>query len=352
MDYRTINSYDANVIRTFDKNSSKEILQYAIGGLLYMPATNTKIAQKILNKENPNIKSLVLCLEDSIGDSMVEQAEECVKNTLAKLENAINSGSFAISDLPLIFIRVRESGQMTRLTQKCGSSISVITGFVLPKFNKTNSSAYIEEFETILNLVSTPLYLMPIIESKDVMYKPTRLENLCYIHQELKRISDYILCIRVGGTDFCNIFGIRRPINTTIWDINVVADCISDIVNIFATDYVISGPTWEFFENQSDPSKTDWSEGLQKELFFDKLNGIIGKTCIHPTQIPFIQQSLIVSESDYNNALQVLSMSSQSFIGVKKGTNGNQMNESKTHINWAKKIVALAGIYGLKKESN
>ena len=43
-------------------------------------------------------------------------------------------------------------------------------------------------------------------------------------------------------------------------------------------------------------------------------------------------------------------MSSQSFIGVKKGTSGNQMNEAKTHINWAKKIVALAGIYGIKKD--
>ncbi len=351
MDYRTINNYEANIIRTFDKNSSKEILQYAIGGLLYMPGTNTKIAKKILDKENPNIKSMVLCLEDSIGDSIVEQAEDCVRNTLFELETAIKSGTFSVSDLPLIFVRVREPGQMTRLTQKFGSSISVITGFIIPKFNKANSSIYIEEFEKVLDLVTTPLYLMPIIESKDVMFKPTRMENLCYISKKLKHISDYILCIRVGGTDFCNIFGIRRPMNSTIWDIRVVADCISDIINIFATDYVVSGPTWEFFENKDNPAQTNWSEGLQKELFLDRLNGIIGKTCIHPSQIPFIQQSLIVSESDYNNALQVLSMSSQSFVGVKKGTNGNQMNESKTHINWAKKILALSGIYGIKKDS-
>ena len=93
-----------------------------------------------------------------------------------------------------------------------------------------------------------------------------------------------------------------------------------------------------------------WSIGLENELFYDRLNGIIGKTAIHPSQLPYIQQSLIVSESDYSNALQILSMSSQSFVGVKKGTNGNQMNESKTHINWAKKVLALAGIYGIKKE--
>lgn len=350
MDYRTINNYSANIIRPFDKNSGKEVLQYAVGGLLYMPGTNTKIARKIIQKENPNIKSLVLCLEDSIGDSMVEQAEECVKSTLITLENAITDEEFCVSDLPLIFIRVRKAEQMTRLVKKCGSSISVITGFVVPKFNKENASAYIEAFKSSLELVSTPLYLMPIIESKNVMYKPTRMENLCYVHKELKSISDFVLCIRVGGTDFCNIFGMRRPMNSTIWDIHVVADCIADIINIFATDYVVSGPTWEFFENKENPSQDDWSTGLQKELFLDRLNGIIGKTCIHPSQLPFVQQSLIVSEADYTNALQVLSMSSQSFVGVKKGTNGNQMNESKTHINWAKKILALSGIYGIKKD--
>lgn len=349
MDYRTINNDSSNIIRTFNKNSGKEILQYAVGGLLYMPGTNTKISKKILNKEDPNMKSLVLCLEDSIGDSIVEQAEECVKTTLTNLHNAIELKQFSVDDLPLIFIRVREVGQMTRLVQKCGKSLATITGFVLPKFNKDNASLYIEEFNHILDLVNFPLYLMPIIESKDIMYKPTRLDNLCYIYNSIKSIADYILCIRIGGTDFCNIFGIRRPINATIWDIKVVADCISDILNIFSMDYVVSGPTWEFFEDKDNPDKTDWFEGLQKELFLDRLNGIIGKTCIHPSQIPYIQQSLIVSEADYTNALQILSLSSQSFIGVKKGTNGNQMNETKTHINWAKKILALAGIYGIKK---
>lgn len=351
MDYRTINNYASNIIRAFDKNSGKEVLQYAVGGLLYMPGTNTKISKKILNKEDPNLKSLVLCLEDSIGDSIVEQAEECVKNTLSEFYNAIESKEFSISDLPLIFIRVRECGQMTRLVQKCGDSISTITGFVIPKFNQVNSSAYIKEFQAILDSLNTPLYLMPIIESKDIMHKPTRLDNLCYIYNAIKEISDNVLCIRIGGTDFCNIFGIRRPINATIWDIAVVSDCISDIINIFGADYIVSGPTWEFFENKDECNETAWAAGLKKELFYDKLNGIIGKTCIHPSQIPYIQQSLIVSETDYNNALQVLSMSTQSFVGVKKGTSGNQMNESKTHINWAKKILALSGIYGIKQDN-
>lgn len=348
MDYLTINNYSASIIRPFDKNSSKEVLQYAIGGLLYMPGTNTKIVKTILAKKNPNIKSLVLCLEDAIGDSMVEQAENCVANILLKLYEAISAGSFTYSDLPLIFVRVRELGQMRRLAEKFGTTIRVLTGFVVPKFSR-NALDYIQEFETVLENTPTPLYLMPIIESKDVIYKPTRIKSLCHIYDCIKKVADYILCIRIGGTDFCNVYGIRRPITSTIWEIGVVADCIYDIINIFATDYVVSGPTWEFFENKDNPNQNDWSTGLQKELFYDRLNGIIGKTCIHPSQLPLVQQSLIVSETDYHNALQILGMSGQSLVGVKKGFCGNQMNEAKTHINWAKKIVSLAGIYGIKQ---
>ena len=159
MDYRTINNYAANIIRSFDKNSGKEVLQYAVGGLLYMPGTNTKIARKILTKEDSNMKSMVLCLEDSIGDSIVEQAEECVKNTLLELKSAIVAGTFSISELPLIFIRVREIGQMTRLVKKCGIAISVITGFVIPKFKEENSLNYIKEFEQILDIVKFHLCL-------------------------------------------------------------------------------------------------------------------------------------------------------------------------------------------------
>ena len=43
----------------FNKNTPKEILQYCVGSLLYTPATNKKIADKILNKKigNINIKN-------------------------------------------------------------------------------------------------------------------------------------------------------------------------------------------------------------------------------------------------------------------------------------------------------
>ena len=38
--------------------------------------------------------------------------------------------------------------------------------------------------------------------------------------------------------------------------------------------------------------------------------------------------------------------------GVKKSVGGNRMNEMKTHSNWARKIIGLARVYGVAKETN
>ena len=64
----------------------------------------------------------------------------------------------------------------------------------------------------------------------------------------------YILCqfwrvrllfIRVGGTDFSSKFGLRRSVDSSIYNVRVVSDCLIDIINMFARDgqdYVISAP--------------------------------------------------------------------------------------------------------------
>ena len=89
--------------------------------------------------------------------------------------------------------------------------------------------------------------------------------------------------------------------------------------------------------------------GLQRELELDKLNGFIGKTCIHPAQLKYITESNLIDYEDYQDALNILGMS-DGLIGVSKGYGNNKMNEVKTHSNWAKKIVGLSEIYGVRNE--
>lgn len=332
--------------KEWDKHSSKEVLQYAVGGLLYMPATNTKIANDILTKRHKHLKTMVLCLEDAIGDDMVHLAEESVIETLDILYKAKEKGEIQGQELPLIFARVRDAEQMGRLRERMDKQVfSMLTGFTLPKFDKTNCDEYIEIFTRVRESIDEPLYIMPILESKHTMYKQYRVENLMYIHEKLKGISENVLNIRVGATDFCSIFGLRRGIDKTIYDVRVVADCLADVVNVFGKNYVCSAPVWEYFGQE----EGKWSQGLQRELEYDKLNGFMGKTCIHPAQLKHIQESYIVSYEEYADAISILGIK-DGITGVVKGYGNNKMNEVKTHTTWAKRIIGMASVYGVKAE--
>ena len=329
----------------WNRNSPKEILQYAVGGLLYMPATNVKIADDIIERKHPDYTSICLCLEDAIGDDMVKAAELCVHDTLKKIYEAVQEGKVSINEIPLIFVRVREPKQIERVYKICGKrAFNMITGFNLPKFDKTNCDEYIDHFMKVQKQVDRTLYIMPIIESKNVMYKQRRIDQLLYLHDKLSVISPHVLNMRVGATDFCSLFGIRRNVNATVYDMRVIADCITDVINVFARNYVCSGPVWEFFNSKGEEGA--WSEGLKRELFLDRLNGFLGKTCIHPSQLRFVAENNIVTYKDYQNAIAILGMA-DGLNGVKKGYGGDQMNEVKTHTSWAKKIMGLAEVYGV-----
>ena len=90
---------------------------------------------------------------------------------------------------------------------------------------------------------------------------------------------------------------------------------------------------------------------MKKELELDRLNGFIGKTCIHPSQLSLIAENNIVSIEDYQDALTILNTNQQQ-IGVIKGYKENRMNEMKPHSKWAKKIIQLATVYGIAEGDN
>lgn len=333
--------------KDWDKNSGKEILQYAVGGLLYMPASNQKIAQKIITGQYSFVKSMVLDLEDSLGDELVKFGQQNIKSILRQLGDAIAFEHITLSQIPMIFIRVRRPEQIKEAYDLLGQDIKLITGFNIPKFDKSTCRAYVSAFTTVMEKVrqeyGTELYMMPIIESKNAMYRQLRMDNLLAINEAIKPIVNNVLNIRVGGADFCSIFGVRRHIDETIYQIGPVGDCLNDILNMFGRSFVVSAPVWEYFgQNPED----QWAKGLAQEIHADMLNGFLGKTCIHPSQLPFVQKALIVRKTDYLDALSILGMNANT-TGVKKSEGGNRMNEVKTHSHWAQKIIGLANVYGV-----
>lgn len=332
----------------YTKNSPKEILQYAVGGLLYMPATQSNIAEKIISGKMNCVKSMVLDLEDALGDDFVGFGMRNILSIVNTFDNAVANNEFSFNDLPLIFIRIRQSGQMEEIFKMLKDKIRYITGFNIPKFDKDCCDKYIKEFEHVAgaagNDYGTKVYMMPIIENKTALYRQLRMENLLYMNNALRPISHLVLNIRVGGADFCNIFGIRRNIHHTIYDIGAVKSVLNDIINVFGKSYVVSGPVWEYFGTK------EAEDGLRKELDQDTINGFIGKTAIHPTQLPIIQEFYIVDKMDYLDALGILGMNTNT-TGVQKSASG-RMNEVKTHSKWAKKIISMSTIYGVRDYEN
>ena len=349
----------------FDKYTEKNVLQYCLGATLYMPGTK-EILNKILNKELKDITSIVMDFEDAIKESDLQRAEENVLFHLDKMEDAINNNLISIGDIPLIFLRVRNTNQFKSFTaQLTKNRVSVLTGFVFPKFDAANAFEYLQLLENICTEHNEILFGMPILEGKTIAYKETRYHELMILKKIIEPFKKRILNIRVGGTDFSALFGVRRGINYSIYDIMTVRDSLSDILNFFnraEDDYSVSAPVWEYFlaHNKDDiykllqgdihksllnktPIINEAIDGLLREVILDKANGFIGKTIIHPSHARFVNAMQTTTKEEYDDARQIIENSG----GVIKSANSNKMNEINPHRNWAKRIVLRATAFGV-----
>lgn len=316
-------------------------LPYTVGALLYSPATNNKILESIIENKFGDTYSLALCLEDAINDSAVKIAEEQILSTFKEL-NKETTNNHNIN-LPKIFIRVRNHNQMLRLFNNLGDNSKFLTGFIFPKYSLHCSEKYNDAIISINKNSDKTIYMMPILESPDIINLNSRYNALSGLKSQIDDMSDYVLNVRVGGNDFCKEFGIRRHYDESIYEILAVSNILSDIITTFSRDYIVSGPVFEYFAGENDK----WKEGLKKELKHDKLNGFIGKTVIHPNQIDIVNNSLKVSKTDYEDAINILSWSDTNNLLVSKNSSSERMNEIKTHLKWAEKTTILAKTYGV-----
>lgn len=329
----------------FDKKTPKNILKYAIGANMYMPGTQSNLFEKLVGNKFREIGAITLCLEDAIPEKDLEKAEDNILYLLDSLSSKCKTSENSFTDqLPLLFIRVRNPEQFERFAKKLTKQhLSFLCGFNFPKFNSLNGNLYFQTLKKLSGKHDEILYGMPILEDERIIYKETRFSELEKIEEIFSRYDDYVLNLRIGGTDFSSFFGLRRSVNNTIYDIRVVADCFIDILNFFmrkSREYVISGPVWEYFSNDENSPEI---KGLVKELKLDMENGFHGKTIIHPSQINVVNKQYPVCYSDYMDAKDILNSDG----GVFKGLDGNRMNEAVPHRNWAEKIMARAEIFGV-----
>ena len=76
---------------------------------------------------------------------------------------------------------------------------------------------------------------------------------------------------------------------------------------------------------------------------------IYRKNVIHPKQIEVVNSCYRVSASDYHDAQNILGWDKNIAAMVSGSQDGERMNEYKTHINWARRIMYLAEVYGVCK---
>ncbi|XJZ25887.1 HpcH/HpaI aldolase/citrate lyase family protein [Bacillota bacterium Lsc_1132] len=358
--------------QNFYKYSSRELLSYGLGATLYMPATRPHIHQEILSKKHAGLTSLVIDLEDAVGDHQVENAEAALLYELKTLHEEIQKQYISLEDLPIMFIRIRSLEQLQRLKEKLKAAIHVLTGIVIPKFSANDGEQMLAEVSEV-STEKHPFYAMPILESAKVIYQETRMEELLSIKKILDQNRERILNVRIGATDFSGIYGIRRSADMTAYDIAVLRDCIADIMNVFQradSQYVISGPVWEYFSGKERWLKPQlrqtpfrehfgdkglkWRaelidrnmDGLIREVLMDIANGLIGKTIIHPSHIKVVHALHVVSYEEYMDAVDIIESSTGEW-GVTKSYFSNKMNEMKPHLYWAQRTIQKSKLFGV-----
>ena len=352
----------------FNKYTDRDTLQYCLGATLYMPGTKD-IKDKVVQHQLA-VTSLVRCCEDAIKEEDLPAAEQNILDHMDFFADLIEAGKLTHDDIPLIFVRVRNPEQFQRFSDRMTArQASALTGFNFPKFSSKNALTVLQTLVRVNNRLGVVLYGMPILEGPEIAFRELRNQELLLLRNILEPYRDLILNIRVGGTDMSSLFGVRRGINSTVYDIMPVRDALSDVLNFFNryNDYCVSAAVWEYFRAYKNDDIDDVIrmnfhnalikgqdivnpaiDGLLKEVLIDRANGFVGKTIIHPTHAKFVNAMFTVVEEEYNDALQVLHTSG----GVVKSARGDKMNEIGPHRRWAEKIVKRAEVYGVIKNED
>ncbi|MGW7405637.1 HpcH/HpaI aldolase/citrate lyase family protein [Streptomyces sp. NPDC054833] len=352
----------------FTADSPARLLSAALGATLYSPATRPRLADDIVKQASLGVVSMVLCLEDSIGDEDVLEGEQNLVRQFADLD------SRADVDLPLLFIRVRNPEQISDLVRRLGATVRLLSGFVFPKFTEERGIPFLEALAAAESESGRRLFGMPVLETPELMYRESRVDALEGIARAVDKYRDRVLALRLGVTDFCSSYGLRRAPDMTAYDVQIIASVIADVVNMLGradgTGFTVTGPVWEYFrvpermfkpmlrhspflEGQAVELRERLIEhamdGLLREISLDQANGLLGKTCIHPSHVLPVHALSVVSHEEFSDAQDIL-RPERGGGGVLRSAYTNKMNEVKPHRAWAERTMLRAEVFGVANE--
>lgn len=294
---------------------------YALGATLYMPATRPDILDVVMGEKIQGLRSLVVCLEDAVAETDVQQALNNLKNLLL----GIDARGGRPPGGPMVFVRPRDAAMAAVLND--WSLMRYVDGFVVPKLRLSN----IQQWQQAVT--RDELMLMPTLETPEV-YDPSAMVELRGAMLEL--LPERIIALRIGGNDLMGCLGLRRNPAMTLYStpMSYVIPMLCGIMG--SAGFALTAPV---FEQLNTPQL------LEHELALDLAHGLVGKTAIHPSQIAIIHNALQVSLEDLNSARHIVSEAAPAVFKF-----NDAMCEPATHHTWAQKTIERAHWQGVRPE--
>lgn len=296
--------------------------QLYLGASMYVPTTRTveSLAEIGNGIKYPTLRSIIFCTEDAVRSDELDGAMHNLRKALPLLSD---------DEHPMRFIRVRNPEVLGRCLRMRG--IEKIDGFVLPKVTAANLQYYVAHLSDGDNF-----QLMPTLETKEV-FDAKEMGKLRHLMQSDERVRHRILCLRVGGNDLLNCIRVRRDPRRTIYD-TPVGELIKRLSGEFIPNgFGLTAPVCE-------ATGPEFMPVLQEEVELDLLQGLFGKTVIHPDQIPVVEAAYKVAPNDLLEAEEIVLPQAKAVF-----KRNGRMCEPTTHRCWAHDIIERARIYGVRE---
>ncbi|MFL0419228.1 HpcH/HpaI aldolase/citrate lyase family protein [Sphingomonas sp. 179-I 2A4 NHS] len=289
----------------------------ALGATLYVPVLRPNLIDIVRGKHHA-LRSIVICLEDSLReDQVVDGIDAFVKNLAI------------IADLPerlTVYVRPRDISMMHSMLGL--SNIHAINGFVMPKVDTGNIAHWLAPMTTNEHC------FMPTIEGPEA-FDRRALEQLC---RQLEPFSDRVTAIRTGGNDILNVLGVRRSKYRTAYD-GPLGNVIRDLVSTFIpAGFAVSAPVLEHYSSL---------DLLREEVEQDIEHGLLTKTAIHPSQVEVIHGCFQPSAAELCEARSILDVNARAVFA-----SGGSMCEPATHRRWAGTVIERAHHFGVRQDDN
>ena len=287
-----------------------------LGATLYMPAVNPRVPDVLLGEMPFGAGSVVICLEDALAEGDIERGIEIVRQGLARRRPFTPRTG-------MVFLRPRNLEMARRLARLPG--IGTIDGMVAPKFTLAEGYDWLELAR------EHSIALMPTFETAEY-FDPSYVTRVREMFDAAG--PEQILAVRVGGNDLLNTLGVRRVAGRTShegplsWVLSMIAS------QFMAHGYPVTAPVYDIIGDL---------ETLEREVGIDVESGFVGKTAIHPCQIPVIHAALQVGASELRAARAILAEGAAAVFRI-----DGIMCEPATHRAWARRIIVRAEQWGVR----